>query len=193
MDNSRREIVFTEWEGRRFYLTCHGYYMTARGRYLHRAIWEKANGHIPEGHHIHHRNRDPSDNHLGNLQCLTASDHHRLHGSDPRKRSTKTYGPALCLQCSKPFEKVVPKSIYCSRACLTKASNHQRHVKLSVQRAEFRAGRKCLCCGKPFERSRRDAVHCSMRCAVVTGKRARNARIGHVPTPAFYRIKKVAA
>ena len=45
----------------------------------HRKVWHDANGPIPPGHHVHHRNRDRGDNRLANLELVEASDHLRKH------------------------------------------------------------------------------------------------------------------
>lgn len=45
----------------------------------HRKVWFDANGEIPEGHVIHHRNEDRSDNRLENLVCLTRGEHAAEH------------------------------------------------------------------------------------------------------------------
>jgi len=47
--------------------------------YEHRVVWEDANGPIPPGHHVHHRNGNKLDNRLENLELLTHGDHIRLH------------------------------------------------------------------------------------------------------------------
>jgi len=46
---------------------------------LHRWLWEQANGPIPEGGVIHHRDGDNQNNALGNLQLVTESEHRRIH------------------------------------------------------------------------------------------------------------------
>ena len=58
-----------------------GYYLnsTIRKR-IHRYVWEKERGPIPEGFHIHHINHDKSDNRIENLELVKANEHHKYHG-----------------------------------------------------------------------------------------------------------------
>ncbi len=48
-------------------------------RLAHHVIWEERYGPIPEGHQIHHIDENPKNNDIENLQCLTVSDHQRIH------------------------------------------------------------------------------------------------------------------
>jgi hypothetical protein len=51
-----------------------------RRQLAHRWLWEQANGPIPDGHEIHHRDHNPLNNDLSNLMCVTAEwhdDHHQ--------------------------------------------------------------------------------------------------------------------
>ena len=48
---------------------------------LHRYIWEKHNGSIPEGYVIHHIDGDKSNNNIENLQKLKYSKHLSIHNS----------------------------------------------------------------------------------------------------------------
>lgn len=57
----------------------HRKYFSRSGALLHRDIWEFHNGTIPAGHQIHHKNGDPSDNRLENLECVSVSDHKERH------------------------------------------------------------------------------------------------------------------
>lgn len=45
----------------------------------HRWVWEQANGPIPQGYEIHHRNEDRTDNRLENLELVTLAEHRRRH------------------------------------------------------------------------------------------------------------------
>ena len=46
---------------------------------IHRGCWEACRGSIPNGHVIHHRDSDRQNNNPENLECLTHSQHIRLH------------------------------------------------------------------------------------------------------------------
>jgi len=48
-------------------------------RYRARLMWEAANGPIPAGRLIHHRNEDPFDDRLDNFQMVTRAEHARIH------------------------------------------------------------------------------------------------------------------
>ena len=47
--------------------------------FAHRLAWEKYNGRIPEGYHIHHIDSNRQNNDITNLACLSQSDHIKLH------------------------------------------------------------------------------------------------------------------
>ena len=63
----------------------HGYYRIHsnekgnRGKYLHRLIFEDFYGEIPKGFFVHHKNENPLDNCILNLQLLRNKDHSALH------------------------------------------------------------------------------------------------------------------
>lgn len=48
---------------------------------MHRAIWEMANGPIPEGCEIHHKDHNGLNNDINNLQMLTRKEHFDLHAN----------------------------------------------------------------------------------------------------------------
>ena len=50
-----------------------------RGKYLHRLIFEDFYGQIPKGFFIHHKNGNPLDNCILNLQMLRNKEHSSLH------------------------------------------------------------------------------------------------------------------
>lgn len=46
---------------------------------LHREVWRDHHGEIPDGHHIHHVDGDPTNNDIGNLECLSPEEHAEKH------------------------------------------------------------------------------------------------------------------
>src|SRR3990167_9258398 len=51
----------------------------SRGSFLlHRTVWAVAFGTVPPGCHIHHRDRNPANNCIENLECLPAVEHSGL-------------------------------------------------------------------------------------------------------------------
>ncbi len=67
------------YDGITWYERSNGYFYNVNGEGIHRYIWEQANGSIPKGWEIHHKDLDPTNNDLPNLQCLTKSEHSRIH------------------------------------------------------------------------------------------------------------------
>lgn len=69
-----------EFQGRLFYQDSEQLYFRAwnpqKGRpdYLHRCVWEAANGPIPDGFHVHHK-----DENRENLEALSVSAHKKEH------------------------------------------------------------------------------------------------------------------
>lgn len=64
--------IFTRSDGER-------YYRNTKYGYLHRYVWEKHYGDIPEGYEIHHIDRNTDNNDISNLECLSSLEHHKFH------------------------------------------------------------------------------------------------------------------
>lgn len=58
-----------------------GYPRAPKSGYVLRShiVWEIHHGPLPEGLLIHHRNENPEDDEIENLEALTKADHARLH------------------------------------------------------------------------------------------------------------------
>lgn len=103
-----------------------------RGRYAyeHHVVWWNHNREIPaKGEVIHHRNANPRDNRIENLEKLSAHDHLSQHSSQPW-----TYVFQECSRCGTTFRlkgcqyrtrlKFNGGKFFCSRSC--QVSDQQR-------------------------------------------------------------------
>jgi hypothetical protein len=65
------------YDGKTFTLRNHGYFSLTTGKrtLMHRYVWEKEKGAIPDNYDIHHLNGIKSDNRIENLECLSKSEH----------------------------------------------------------------------------------------------------------------------
>jgi hypothetical protein len=70
-----------EYDGKKFTLRAHGYYELTTGKrtLMHRYVYEKEVGKIPNGYDIHHINELKSDNRVENLECLPKAEHTRKY------------------------------------------------------------------------------------------------------------------
>lgn len=64
-----------------------GYYLSSkpigdRRKRLHIYIWEKHNGAIPKGYHVHHREMDKTKNEITDLQLMTEEEHRKFHAEN---------------------------------------------------------------------------------------------------------------
>ncbi len=73
-----------EYNGRKYGIGTQGYYRCTTGNrhLLHRQVWTDANGAIPDGYDIHHKDHNKLNNDIGNLQLLTKAEHAELHAKE---------------------------------------------------------------------------------------------------------------
>ena len=102
---------------------------------LHRAVWEFHNGAIPPGNDIHHRDGDPGNNRLDNLECLTKEEHKSRH----RLQKICACGEAFPTCAHRPREVCTP--------CYERA----RHARRYVPAVEQARALSCIICGAGFE------------------------------------------
>lgn len=148
-------------------------------RYLHRAVWVHHHGPIPEGHHIHHRNHDRSNNQVGNLEAIKAGEHleahkrawnrtpeakrlHRALGLRNVHRTHANIKTFVCVECGKPYEKAdCGTNKYCSLGCSRRADAKARKLRGGYTKEQC----VCLWCGGTFmARKGRGSPTCSRSC-----------------------------
>lgn len=127
---------------------------------LHREIWKKHHGPIPADHDIHHRDDNPLNNEVSNLECIHRDDHKALHESEGkwsasiRVREHLTGIRRLALDWHASQEGILW---------------HRQQARTSYAKREPREF-ECAVCGKPFHSKHRSSHRedgkrfCSMRC-----------------------------
>lgn len=108
--------------------------------YLHRDVWEAANGPIPPGYHIHHKDHDPLNNDLANLELIAPTQHikhHLAHLTDEQKARREEHLAAI-----RPLVKIAQNTpeFRAKRAELSR----QQFARLE------RVGGECVHCGAAF-------------------------------------------
>lgn len=79
------------WNGGEF-TTKQGYIkVLVNGNYMpkHRYVYEQANGPIPDGYVIHHKDHNKQNNSLENLECLSKHDHDNYHRAIQKQKAKK--------------------------------------------------------------------------------------------------------
>lgn len=136
-------------------------YWSRGGKKLHRDVWTMAFGAIPKGCHIHHRDGNPDNNLLANLECVPASEH--LSATWKKSKAS------------------VPAGQHFSENAKQKAAEwhrseegrlwHRRHAKRQKGWTKWkREPRNCPQCGVQFDalvrKSGNAQIYCSSTCKV---------------------------
>ena len=118
-----------------------GYYLSAKAHErLHRYIWRYYNGEIPDGYHIHHKDKDKTNNEIDNLECIPAFNHLSIHGYD---RVNNHYDEVV-----KNLDNIRPAASAWHKSEEGRAW-HKKHAQ-EMGRIGKPAQFVCANCGKPF-------------------------------------------
>lgn len=133
-----------------------GYYLNAREhKRLHRYVWEKHNGEIPKGFHVHHKDFDKSNNDISNLELLRSEDHEKLH-SDKLTEEEREWRAKNVIQNAMPKAKKWHRSAEGRKW----HKEHGGRVFANLPMIEF----ICEECGERFESKKQGSKFCSNKC-----------------------------
>lgn len=153
-------VRFIECDGFRFYEDKRGYWIGHVGgkrKRLHIYVWEKHNGEIPNGYHIHHIDHDSNNNEIENLVIMQKSEHLSLHG---QIESHKAQARKLLAKHARPEAIKYHKS---EKGREWARENYKTSLGLLHQQ---RIQKVCQVCGKSFkcDACKTNTKYCSNAC-----------------------------
>lgn len=186
MTSQKSEDVKSEvrfWNGRTYRRypnskqSSHRRYFSRSGGFLHRDVWAYFNGPIPDGCHIHHKDNDPSNNDISNLECLPKDEHFKEHSADRSARAKTPKQIAL-------LNEIRPKTKEWHRSEEGRAW-HRENAKSSLEKARKAVRfsnkpdlhRECDVCGGPIVTRNIRKFTCSVACQSRKSKAKKRAAI----------------
>lgn len=153
-----------EFNGVRYYKKPGGYYKSDYvrhgGRYMHRVVWEFHNGPIPENMVVHHKDHDRSNNDIGNLELLSASEHAKYHMAERTEGDPVWWAAGLdkAREAAARWHRDAPNDPK-KRAIMSAAAKKSWHGREKLEYV-------CTYCGKTFLRFRgtNKRGYCSPAC-----------------------------
>lgn len=140
------EVIWIDYDGIKWYPDRRGYWIGSVGdgkiTRLHIYVWEKFNGPVPPGFHVHHKDHDPNNNEIENLELIEGHKHLSAHSKENREIA------AFNLQnYAAPEAKVWHKSDE------GREWHKLQYESTLAPKWEEKVIKKCIVCGKEFETS----------------------------------------
>lgn len=158
----KSEIV--EWNGkvwRRYPKSKRGNdrnYFKCKYEYLHRAVWSYYNGDIPKDYHIHHKDGNPLNNDISNLEAVDPVEHLSYHAL---KNNISEDFIKKIMAHRKSFVKKAPEWHRSKEGM----DWHREHAKNSIlKRFESTTTKRCDQCLSDFQTAIESAKFCSNKC-----------------------------
>ena len=139
-------VRYIEFDGVKFYPDKRGYWLGSRPdwkrpRRLHQCVWEHYNGPIPEGYQVHHKDFNPDNNDIDNLELLTKEEHLKYHANLQDKAWAR--------------ENLLKNAVPAAAAWHGSEEGlkwHSAHGKKTMEiRLEKKTTKKCQFCGADYE------------------------------------------
>lgn len=145
-------------------------YLSRGGKKLHRDVWAGAFGDIPRGCHIHHRDSNPANNQLDNLECIPAKEHMALTFENSREdRAARGWFTDGARDAAADWHRSEEGRLW-----------HKRHAKRAKGWLKWKREEKpCPQCGKLFNalvrKSGAAQIYCHPNCKAAAYRARRHA------------------
>lgn len=135
-----------------------GYYLNSTLRVrMHRYVWEHYYGEIPEGFHVHHKDKNKANNEITNLELVPFSEHARMHSKE--KAAERHQEIVENLQ-----EKALPEAVRWHKSSEGKKW-HKEHYENMKHRLHTSEKMVCEMCGVEYiGKVSADNRFCSNKC-----------------------------
>lgn len=135
---------YAEFDGLMFCRDDHtGYYLNStKGIRLHRYVYEKMFGTIPEGYEIHHIDHDKSNNNPENLELLLTEEHRRRHADEMTEEHRQRLRENM-------LDKAIPAAAQWHKSEAGKEW-HRIHYEHHKDKLHKTTELTCKCCGKKY-------------------------------------------
>lgn len=133
---------------------------------LHVYIWQKYNGEVPKGYHVHHKDENKDNNDISNLELLKAFDHLSHHGYERSDLSRENM-----------LNVVIPKAAEWHKSEAAKDYHKSQYETVSKEIWMAPVTKVCEICGKEYTTNHASANksrYCSNNCRA-TARRRRGA------------------
>lgn len=153
-------------------------YLSCGGKKLHRDVWRVAFGTVPDGCHIHHKDSNPKNNKLDNLECIPA----KIHLSETWHKQPK-----------KEFSQSARDAAIAWHQSESGRLWHKRHAEAQQFWTKNRRTEKlCLHCGANFMALVRKSATMQKYCTTACKVAAYRARGADKAAAARYRERQKA-
>lgn len=120
-----------------------GYYLNSSiKKRMHRYVWEYYNGEVPEGYHIHHIDKDKSNNDISNLEAIPFSTHAKMHSIEKAEIRREAMIENL-------KENALPKAVEWHKSDAGKQW-HKEHYERTKHKLHPKETMVCDMCGKEY-------------------------------------------
>jgi len=196
-----KESKTVVYDGIKFYQTQKGYYLSGKGSEatvrLHVYVWEKYNGKVLKGYHVHHKDLDKDNNEIDNFKLLEGHEHLSLHGNlqdkkmlaerlakYARPKASEWHRSTEGIEWHKKhyedtkdklYQEIEIVCLHCGKKVKVINNGHNKYCSDKCKsshrirkKSDFE-DRTCVICGNTFNTNKYGKVkNCSKECAIIS-------------------------
>lgn len=166
-----RAIPVQIFNGKEYHLYPGERYFSRHNKRLHRVVWEFYNGPIPKGYHVHHKDSNPYNNDISNLELILGRKHLTDHTNE------------RIAEDPEPFRRNMHKAMEAAKEWHRTDEGREWHRQHALtQEPRERVEYTCDFCGKKFLQQKANVGHhfCSGKCAAAFRRRSGADNVAYI-------------